>query len=70
MARASVAGSSRRVRGALPGMVGASPAYFPCDDRRQSRSCPLFVRVAFCWHVLSWFLCSCLRVGFDDEDLR
>ena len=51
----SVVGSSRRVRGALWGTVGASPAYFPCDDRRQSRSCRLFTRVAFCWHVSSWF---------------
>ena len=69
-ARASVVGSSRCVRGALWGTVGASPAYFPCDDRRQSRSCRLFARVAFCWHVPSWFLCSYLRVGFDDEGLR
>ena len=50
----SVVGSSRRVRGALWGTVGASPAYFPCEARRQSRSCRLLARVAICWHVPSW----------------
>ena len=81
----SVVGSSRRVRGALPwllgcfeveaalervqvvtmtdtrrsfaeGTVGASPAYFPCVARHQSRSCRLLASVAICWHVPSWIL--------------
>ena len=38
------------------GTIGASPAYFPCDTRRQSRRCRLLVRVAICWHVPSWIL--------------
>ncbi|XBH85090.1 hypothetical protein VPH35_073095 [Triticum aestivum] len=52
----SVVGSSWRVRGALLGMVGASPAYFPCVARRQCRSCWLLVCVAIHWHVPSWLL--------------
>jgi hypothetical protein len=38
------------------GTVGASPAYFPCVARRQSRSCRLLARVAIRWHVPSWSL--------------
>jgi len=52
----SVVGSSRRVRGALLGTVGASPAYFPCVARRQCRSYRLLARVAIRWHVPSWLL--------------
>ena len=43
-------------RSLAEGTVGASPAYFPCVARRQSRSCRLLARVAIRWHVPSWLL--------------
>ena len=52
----SVVGSFRRVRLALFGTVGASPAYFPCVACHQCRSCRLLASVAFRWHVPSWLL--------------
>ena len=66
----SVVGSSRRVRGALLWARSAQVLHISLVMIVQSQSCRLFARVAFCWHVPSWFLCSCLWDGFDDEGLR
>jgi hypothetical protein len=34
--------------------VDASPAYFPCEARRLSRSCLSLARVANWWHGPAW----------------